>query len=137
MTNQLSAAEAKRLVAEAKKAREQAYTPYSHFQVGAALLLPDGSVVRGCNVENVSYGLCICAERVAVVTAVASGHREFSALGVITASSPPAAPCGMCRQMLAEFASDLPIVLANMQGEVEQINLRDLLPHAFSARDLV
>ena len=112
-------------------ARSRAYAPYSGFAVGAALRARDGRVFTGANVENASYGLSVCAERTAVFTAVAAGAREFVELAVATRSSPPAAPCGLCRQALAEFALDLPIVLVNEAGERTRVTLAELLPHAF------
>lgn len=115
----------------ALQARERAYAPYSSFRVGAALLCDDGSVVTGCNVENASYGLCLCAERTAVGAAVASGQREFRAIAIATASSPPSPPCGMCRQVLAEFSSDMPVALVNPEGERLLLRSSALLPSSF------
>ncbi|MFS8533751.1 MAG: cytidine deaminase [Limnochordales bacterium] len=128
----LSAAEMDRLVAAARAARERAYAPYSEFQVGAALLTASGEIVTGCNVENASYGATMCAERVALGTAVAAGHRQFRALAVVTDADPPAPPCGICRQSIAEFAAeDLPVILANVKGERRVLTLKDLFPGAF------
>ena len=124
------------LVRAALDARARAYAPYSGYAVGAALRARDGRVFTGANVENASYGLSVCAERSAVVQAVAAGARELDALAVATTSSPPAAPCGMCRQTLAEFARDLPIALANDRGEVVHVTLAELLPRAFRGEDL-
>lgn len=112
-------------------ARERAYAPYSRFRVGAALLCADGTVVPGCNVENASYGLCLCAERSAVAGAIAHGHRDFVAIAIATASSPPSPPCGMCRQVLAEFAVDLQIIMTNPAGERVETTAGDLLPGGF------
>lgn len=122
-----------RLVAAATAARERAYAPYSSFAVGAALLLPDGRIVPGCNVENASYGLAICAERSAVAAAVATGEQRFQAIAVVADCSPPASPCGACRQVLAEFG-DFPVVLANLAGERQLSSVRELLPGAFCGR---
>jgi len=122
------------LVSSAVAARARAYAPYSQFLVGAAVRASDGRVFTGANVENASYGLSICAERSAVVSAINTGVRELSAIAVCTELSPPAAPCGMCRQTLAEFASDCPVVLCGphgLSGEVRVMRLRELLPHAF------
>lgn len=119
------------LVQHALKARENAYAPYSNYLVGAALLLDNGDIITGANVENASYGGAICAERSAVVAAVSQGFRKFKALAVVADSSPPAAPCGFCRQILAEFEPDLPIILSNTQGEITETNLNTLLPMQF------
>src|SRR3954447_1944506 len=105
------------LLSEARQARERAYAPYSRFAVGAALLTKSGRVFRGCNVENLSYGLTICAERNAVFAAVAAGEREFVKIGIVADSKTPVSPCGACRQVLAEFSSDLEIACANLEGE--------------------
>src|SRR6185503_8533790 len=101
------------------------------FQVGAALLMEDGSIVTGCNVENRSYGLSLCAERNAMTAAVGRGLRRPQALVVVTSTSPPSAPCGMCRETLREFAPDLPVLLANPQGERLERTLAVLLPDSF------
>jgi cytidine deaminase len=125
------------LLAAATAVRERAYAPYSRFQVGAALLGEDGETYVGCNVENASYGLTICAERNALWGAVARGQRRFRALAIATAASPPAMPCGACRQVLREFGLDLPIVAANLVGERLQTSLAELLPRSFGPEDLV
>jgi cytidine deaminase len=119
------------LVEHAKRARKNAYAPYSNYAVGAALLLENGDIVTGVNVENASFGGTICAERSAVLAAVSQGFRNFKAIAVITESNPPGAPCGLCRQVLAEFAPDLPIIMANTKGEVTETNLGTLLPMQF------
>jgi cytidine deaminase len=113
--------------------RARAYAPYSNFFVGAALLCEDGTIVDGCNVENASYGLCICAERTAMARAVADGHRRFPAVAVATASSPPSPPCGMCRQFLAEFCNDgsMVIVLVNDRGERVDTTIGAIFPGSF------
>lgn len=118
------------LVDLASKAREAAYAPYSHFAVGAALETADGSVFTGCNVENLSFGLTICAERVALGAAVAAGHRQFRCVAIVSDSKEPVSPCGACRQMLAEFAPDLRILSANLSGDREELSLTHLLPRA-------
>lgn len=115
------------------QAREKAWAPYSRFLVGAALLCDDGTVVPGCNVENASYGLCVCAERTAVCAAVASGRRRFVGIAVATGSSPPSPPCGMCRQVLAEFCEDLPIVCVNPDGERVRTSLTKIFPGTFTS----
>jgi cytidine deaminase len=116
------------LVEQARKARTHAYAPYSHFSVGAALLVKSGRVFTGCNVENLSFGLTICAERAAVCAAVAAGETHFEALAVVSDSVHPVTPCGACRQVLAEFAADLPICSENLQGERFESTLAELLP---------
>ena len=118
------------LIAAARQAREQAYAPYSRFPVGAALRSKSGRVFTGCNVENLSFGLTICAERVAVGAAVAAGEREFEALAVVADSKEPVTPCGACRQVLAEFSITLPVCSANLQGAVYESSIAELLPRA-------
>lgn len=120
-----------RLVEAAKAARLNAYAPYSGYSVGAALLAADDQVFVGCNVENASYGLSVCAERNAVATAVAAGVTDFRVLAVVTDSSPPAPPCGACRQVLAEFG-DLDIVLANLAGVRRSTSIAELLKDPFN-----
>ena len=124
-----------RLIAAAGAARANAHAPYSAFRVGAALLLPDGQLVSGCNVENASYGLSVCAERNAVAAALAAGATSFVALAVVTGSSPPSTPCGACRQVLSEFG-DMPVILANTSNERTVTSVAELLPNAFDARAL-
>lgn len=122
------------LVALAREARLLAYAPYSKFLVGAALLSTDGRIFVGCNVENASYGATICAERTALVKAVSEGCREFAAIAVVTARRPPVTPCGMCRQVLAEFAPDLDVHLASTSGAHTTTSLATLLPRSFRLR---
>lgn len=119
------------LVAAALTARLQAYAPYSKFLVGAALRTPDGKQFLGCNVENASYGLTICAERTAIFSAVAAGEQQFARLAIASAGG--VAPCGACRQVVAEFAPQLPILLVDAQqpDRVAEVNLADLLPGRF------
>lgn len=120
------------MVRAATEVRERAYAPYSRFLVGAALLTDDGSLFAGCNVENRSFGLCICAERTAVASAVAAGHRRWRAVVVVTDISPPALPCGMCRETLNELAADdLEVLVANLAGERASYRLRELHPAPF------
>ena len=123
------------LVSAARAAQQQAYAPYSRFRVGAALESEDGRVFVGCNVENASYGLTICAERAAVCAAVAAGVRRFRRAVVVSDADPPAAPCGACRQVLAEFAPDLP-VLGVGAGQPVSWTMRELLPAAFGKEQL-
>ncbi|MCW3489344.1 cytidine deaminase [Dethiobacter alkaliphilus] len=122
-----------RLLVAAREARENAYAPYSRFSVGAALLTADGEIFTGCNVENLSFGLTLCAERVAAFSAVAAGKREFTGLALITDTPQPVTPCGSCRQVLYEFSPDLWIISANLEGKQQMYRLQDLLPDAFSA----
>lgn len=119
-----------RLVSAALEVRTHAYAPYSRYAVGAALLSRNGELFTGVNVENASSGLSVCAERHAVGAAVAAGRRQFIAMAVVTASSPPATPCGACRQVLAEFG-DFAIILANPSGERRLTTVALLLPDAF------
>jgi cytidine deaminase len=120
------------LITAARAAREHSYSPYSHFRVGAAVLLEDGSISAGTNVENRTYGLTLCAERVALAAAVARGAGRARAIAVITDTSPPGTPCGLCLQTMVEFADpELPILLVNLDGEQIEHRLRDLLPHPF------
>ena len=124
------------LVRAAAAVRRRAYAPYSKFHVGAAVLA-GGSVHVGCNVENASYGLTVCAERVAVASAVAAGARRLEAVAVASGTAPPTPPCGMCLQTLAEFGGpDLPVVLAGKGGAREETTLGALLPRAFTKRFL-
>lgn len=121
-----------RLYEAACAVRERAHAPYSRFRVGAALLTEDGQVFTGCNVENRSYGLCICAERSAVTAAVASGEKRFRAIAVVTDTPSPALPCGMCRETLNEFADDsLAVLVANLAGQRQTYTLRELHPFPF------
>ncbi len=125
-----------KLVEMAKEARKNAYAPYSNFKVGAALLTKSGRVFTGCNVENSSFGASMCAERVAVFKAVNEGEREFQAIAVVTDTKEPAMPCGLCRQVLSEFSLDIKIYAANLNGDVRETTLKDLLPYAFTKKDL-
>ena len=132
------------LIREALLARENAYAPYSHFCVGAALLGKSGAVYRGCNVESCAYGPTNCAERTAVFKAISEGEREFTAIAIVggpdTESAPlahTAFPCGICRQVLAEFCSeDLPVIVARSCDDYEVYTLGELLPHAFTPMSL-
>ena len=132
----LSEKEIDRLVEAATSVRAHARAPYSGFAVGAAVLSADGCIHVGCNVENASYGLSVCAERHAVAAAVAAGASGLSAVAVVTDLSPPASPCGACRQVLAEFG-DFPVILANLAGERRITSVGELLPNAFGPDMLV
>jgi len=116
------------LVTHAIEVAGRAYAPYSKFHVGAVLIGRDGRTFAGCNVENISFGLTICAERNAVFAAVAAGCREFSKIVIVADTAVPASPCGACRQVLAEFNPDLEVVLATFGGKVETFRLSELLP---------
>ena len=119
------------LIDRARRAREHAYAPYSNFKVGAAVLTATGEIFSGGNVENASLGATVCAERVAIFAAVAAGRRDLTALAVIADTPDPVAPCGLCRQVLAEFNPDCPVLLANTAGRWRLANLKELLPMAF------
>ena len=119
------------LLDQARRAREHAYAPYSRFTVGAAVLTAAGEIFSGCNIENASLGATICAERVAIFRAVAAGRRDLTALAVIADTPEPVAPCGLCRQVLAEFNPDCLVLMANTAGRIRLANLKELLPLAF------
>ncbi len=119
------------LARDAVEARERAYAPYSNFRVGAALLAADGRVFRGCNVENASYGLTICAERTALVSAVAAGTRDFAAIAVAADKARTLSPCGACRQFLVEFNPGMAVVLVGADGELTVTTAGELLPMRF------
>ena len=114
----------------ARKARERAYAPYSHFQVGAALESISGKVFTACNVENISYGLTVCAERNAVFAAIAAGVRSFRRIVIVADSKESVTPCGACRQVLSEFSENMEIVSVNLQSEKYRAKLSELLPRA-------
>ncbi|MBX9627574.1 MAG: cytidine deaminase [Gemmataceae bacterium] len=118
------------LIAAAAIARAKAFAPYSNFLVGAALEGDDGTIVMGCNVESASYGLTICAERVAIVKAVSEGRRRFKRVAVVTDTDKPTPPCGACRQLLWEFAPDAEVVIANLRGVILKYKVAELLPAA-------
>ena len=122
------------LLALARSAREQAYAPYSHFRVGAALLTRDGRRFGGCNVENASYGLCNCAERTALFNAIAAGCQpgDFAALAVIADTEDPVSPCGACRQVMSELCDGaMPVLMASLSGDTQQSTVAALLPGWF------
>jgi cytidine deaminase len=121
----------KELIEKAKKARLKAYAPYSNFKVGAALLTKRGKAYTGANVENSTFGLTVCAERIAAFKAVNRGDKDFVKIAIVADKNPPITPCGACRQVLSEFVKDLKIVCANLQGKVERYSLKGLLPEAF------
>lgn len=122
------------LVAAAREARERAWAPYSTFKVGAALETAEGLIITGCNIENASYGLTICAERVAMFKALSEGHRRFVRIAVVADTVVPTSPCGACRQVLWEFGPDLEVLLANLDAITGRHRLAELLPHPFHGR---
>jgi cytidine deaminase len=124
------------LIAAAIEARMRAVAPYSRFQVGAAIEADDGTIVPGYNIESASYGLTMCAERVALFAALARGLRSFRRMAVVTDTPAPTPPCGACRQLLWEFAPDAEVLLANLAGNVLRYTVRELIPHAFDAKQL-
>ena len=128
--------EIQKLMDCAIKARENAYSPYSHFAVGAALLCEDGTLFEGCNIENASYGLTNCAERTAIFKAVSEGHTKFKALAVVADTDGPCAPCGACRQVMAEFKIPL-IIMGNLMGNIKIVTIEELLPFSFSECDVI
>ncbi len=119
------------LIQKARVARKNAYAPYSNFKVSCALLSSTGKVYTGVNVENASYGLTTCAERMAVFTAVAQGERDFEKIAIVTDTQEPKNPCGACLQVLAEFCQDLKIICATVSGKSKKYTLKELLPKAF------
>ena len=124
------------LIQAALEARGRAFAPYSAFLVGAALRLSSGEIYTGCNVESASYGLTICAERVAIFKAVSDGHLEFTALCVVADSPQLTAPCGACRQIIWEFCGDIPILMTNLQGKRLSVTTSEILPLAFDRNKL-
>jgi len=122
------------LLARARAAAKHAYAPYSEFPVGAAALASDGSIYTGCNIENASYGLTVCAERVAMFKALSDGHRHFTRMAVVADTQVPTSPCGACRQVLWEFGQNLEIVLANLTEVKGRHQMAELLPLPFSGR---
>jgi cytidine deaminase len=130
----LAGSEGSELVKAARRARRHAHAGYSHFKVGAALETADGTIVTGCNIENATYGLTVCAERVAMWKALSEGHRKFRRIAVVADTNDPTPPCGPCRQILWEFGGDLEVILANLRVEQGRHQLSALLPLPFDAR---
>ena len=130
--------EEKVLIQEANKAREFAYVPYSKFKVGAALLSKEGMVYQGCNIENASYGMTNCAERTALFKAYSEGVTQFDSLVVTADTDGPVSPCGACRQVISELCdAEMEVILTNLKGDIQRIQVKDLLPGAFSPKDLI
>jgi cytidine deaminase len=130
------AGDASTLIEAARAARDRAWAPFSRFKVGAALETEDGTIITGCNIENATYGLTLCAERVAMFKAVSDGHRRFTRIAVVADTDAPTSPCGPCRQILWEFGGDLEVVMANLHHETARHRLLALLPLPFDARAL-
>jgi cytidine deaminase len=128
--------ETETLISAARQARENAHAPYSNFRVGAALRATSGRIFGGCNIENASYGLTVCAERVAIFKAMSEGERNFSALAVVTDADELTPPCGACRQLIWEFCGDIPVTLSNLAGKTETVQMRDIFPKPFDAGNL-
>ena len=124
------------LIAAARQTRKNAHAAYSNFRVGAALRATSGRIFGGCNVENATYGLTVCAERVAIFKAISEGERGFDAIAVVTDADSLTPPCGACRQLIWEFCGDVPVILANLKGKSEVIAMRDLFPKPFDASSL-
>lgn len=123
----------KKLVQAARRVRRRAYAPFSRFRVGAAVETPSGRIYTGCNVESATYGLTVCAERVALFSAVAAGKRKFRRLAVVADTPRLTPPCGACRQVIWELCGDCEIILANLKGKTKVVRSRDLLPEPFDA----
>ena len=124
------------LLQSAKKAAENAYAPYSKFKVGAALITDDGKIFSGCNVENASYGLALCAERNAISSMVAAGHKNFKAIAICSLNTQNCYPCGACRQWINEFGSDITVIVENEELNPVVTSIKELLPSAFGPNNL-
>lgn len=128
--------EKKELIAAATSVRENAYAPYSNFQVGAAVEGESGDIYIGCNVESASYGLTVCAERVAIWKGISRGEKRFKQIAVVVDTEELTPPCGVCRQIIWEFCGNVPVILANLHGKSETIMMGELLPRAFDSKFL-
>lgn len=124
------------LIESAKKVREMAYAPFSNFKVGAAVRTKNGKIYTGCNVESASYGLTVCAERIAIWKAVSEGEREFVRVSVVADTEELTPPCGVCRQIIWEFCGDIPVTFSNLKGKTETVQMSELLPRAFDTKFL-
>ena len=121
------------LIKAATDARECAYAPYSNFKVGAAVEAENGDIYIGCNVESASYGLTVCAERVAIWKGISCGEKRFTRIAVVVDTEELTPPCGVCRQIIWEFCGDIPVTMSNLKGETKSVQMKDLLPHAFDS----
>jgi cytidine deaminase len=126
----------KELIEAATDVRERAYAPYSNFKVGAAVETEDGDIYTGCNVESASYGLTVCAERVAIWKGISRGVTKFGRIAVVVDTEELTPPCGVCRQIIWEFCGDVPVILSNLHGKTETIQMGELLPRAFDSKFL-
>ncbi|HEX8367406.1 MAG TPA: cytidine deaminase [Pyrinomonadaceae bacterium] len=124
------------LVEAARGVREKAYAPFSNFKVGAAVRTKDGKIYTGCNVESASYGLTVCAERVAIWKAVSEGEKELTTIAVVADTQELTPPCGVCRQIIWEFCGDVPVTFSNLHGKTETVQMKELLPRAFDTKFL-
>lgn len=124
------------LVKAATAVRENGYAPFSNFRVGSAIETDDGEIIAGCNVESASYGLTVCAERVAIWKAISQGIRKIKHIAVVANTDKLTPPCGACRQIIWEFGGDIPVIMANLNGKTETIQMKDLLPRAFDTKFL-
>jgi cytidine deaminase len=124
------------LIAAAKQARENAQANFSNFKVGAGLRAASGKIYGGCNVENATYGLTVCAERIAIFKALSEGERSFDAIAVVTDTDTLTPPCGACRQIIWEFCGDVPVVMSNLKGKVATMRMSQLFPMPFDSSNL-
>jgi len=124
------------LIESATKVRENSYAPFSDFRVGPAIETEDGEIISGCNVESASYGLTVCAERVAIWKAISMGKRKIKHIAVVADTEELTPPCGVCRQIIWEFGGDIPVIMANLKGKTETVQMRELLPRAFDTKFL-
>lgn len=126
----------KELIEAAREVRENAHAPFSNFKVGAALMTKNGKIYTGCNIENATYGLTICAERNAVFKAISEGEKDFETISVVADTDELTPPCGACRQIIWELCGDVPVILANLNGDSETVMMKELFPRAFDAKFL-
>lgn len=124
------------LISAAGEVRERAYAPYSNFKVGAAVETDEGNIYTGCNVESASYGLTVCAERVAIWKGISRGEKKFGRIAVVVDTDELTPPCGVCRQIIWEFCGDVPVILSNLHGKTETVQMSELLPRAFDSKFL-